>query len=79
MADRQQEVVLEGVHSKSTNVTSGVPQGTVLGLRLFLIYINDMPDNVLSTTRLFADDAIVYRIIRLKKDQSLLQVAELGE
>ena len=70
--DRQQEMVLEGVHSKATDVTSGVPQGTVLGPLLFLVYINDMPENI-SSTRLFADDALVYRIIRSRKDHTLLQ------
>ena len=73
LTDRQQEVVLEGVHSKATDVSSGVPQGTVLGPLLFLVYINDMPENISSTTRLFADDALVYRIIRSRKDQTLLQ------
>ena len=73
LADRQQEVVLEGTHSNATNVTSGVPQGTVLGPLLFLVYINDMPEKISSTTRLFADDSLVYRIIRSKEDQTLLQ------
>ena len=73
LTDRQQEVVLEGVHSKATDVTSGVPQGTVLGPLLFLVYINDMPENISSTTRMFADDALVYRIIRSRKDHTLLQ------
>ena len=73
LTDRQQEVVLEGVHSKATDITSGVPQGTVLGPLLFLVYINDMPENISSTNRLFADDALVYRIIQSRKDQTLLQ------
>ena len=54
-------MVLEGVHSKATEVTSGVPQGTVLGPLLSLVYINDMPEKISSTTRLFADDSLVYR------------------
>ena len=73
VADRQQEVVLEGTHSSATKVTSGVPQGTVLGPLLFLLYINDMPEKISSTTRLFADNSLVYRIIRSKEDQTLLQ------
>ena len=70
---RQQEVVLEGVHSKATEVTSEVPQGTVLGPLLFLVYINDMPEIISSTARLFADDSLIYRIIHTKEDQALLQ------
>ena len=73
LADRQQEVVLEGTHSSATNITSGVAQGTVLGTQLFLVHINDMPGEISSTTRLFADGSLVYRIIRSKEDQTLLQ------
>ena len=51
-----------------------MPQGTVLGPILFLIYINDLPDGVVnSTVRLFADDCIIYRPTRNKKDTDLLQ------
>ena len=73
LKDRQQEVVLEGTHSSATQVTSGVPQGTVLGPLLFLVYINDMPEGIDSTMQLFADDSLLYRIIRTKEDQSILQ------
>ena len=52
---------------------SGVPQGSVLWPILFLIFINDLPDNINSTVRLFADDCVLYRNIRGSEDQQLLQ------
>jgi hypothetical protein len=54
-------------------VRSGVPQGSVLGPTLFLLYINDIADEVNSTIRLFADDSILYREIRGEEDQKQLQ------
>ena len=73
LADRQQEAVLEGVHSSPTQVTSGIPQGMVLGPLLFLVYINDMPEGISSAMRLFADDSLVYRIICSEGDCAILQ------
>ena len=56
-------------------------QVTVLGPLLFQVYIKGMPEKISSTTRLFADDSLVYRIIRSKEDQTLLQqdLAKLQE
>ena len=71
---RSQRVVSEGTQSSSHPVLSGVPQGTVLGPILFLIYINDLPDEASSSTiRLFADDCILYRSIKTQQDSILLQ------
>ena len=55
-------------------VSSGVPQGTVLGPSLFLTYINYLPECAIhSKIRLFADDCTVYRRIHNQKDAKLLQ------
>ena len=54
-------------------MVSGVPQGTVLGLLLFLLHINDLLSVVSSKVRLFADDCLIYRNIKIKEDQIALQ------
>jgi hypothetical protein len=56
LSDRTQQVVLNGKRSPPVSVTSGVPQGSVLGPLLFLLYINDIHHNTTSQVRLFADD-----------------------
>ena len=71
--NRSQKVAVDGHMSNSCPVLSGVPQGSVLGPCLFLIYINDMPDNLKSNVRLFADDTIVYLTISSITDCHTLQ------
>ncbi len=70
---RSQRVVVEGISSDSSQVLSGVPQGSVLGPILFLAYINDLPSYVSSPVRLFADDTIMYRPIKNNDDVKTLQ------
>ena len=54
-------------------VVSGVPQGSVLGPTLFLIYINDIGDNIQNKTRVCADDTILYSPIKTTNDSTRLQ------
>ena len=63
--NRSHQVLINGSHSETQIVTSGVPQGTVLGPLLFLLYINDIENNLTSKIRLFADDSALYRKITL--------------
>jgi hypothetical protein len=60
---------------------SGVPQGSVLGPLLFLVYVNDIWRNTASTVRLFADDCVIYRKIIKNEDMEILQrdLDRLGE
>ena len=74
LSDRKQGVVLEGTHSSQTDVTSGVPLGTVLGPLLFLTFINNLPEVVSSShTQLFADDRLLFRKITCTRDQQTLK------
>ena len=73
LSNRTQQVIVEGATSDTVPVISGVPQGTVLGPLLFLIFINDLPNCVQSRIRLFADDCILYRNIRSNEDTIVLQ------
>ena len=60
---RKQRVVLNGQHSSWDNVTAGVPQGSILGPLLFLIYVNDLPNNLSSNCKLFADDTSLFSVV----------------
>ena len=60
MTNRQQRVLLNGQTSKWSNILAGVPNGSVLGPLLFLIYINDLSDGLQSICKIFADDTSLF-------------------
>ena len=73
LSGRKQRVVVEGASSEELDVTSGVPQGSVLGPCLFLYYISDKAQGLTSTVRLFADDTMIYMAIKSDQDAKALQ------
>jgi len=73
LTDRTQQVVIENKFSDSTPVISGVPQGSVLGPLIFLLFINDLPCGIDSVVKLYADDVIMYRSIKDSSDHHALQ------
>ena len=74
LTGRTQKVAVDGHHSDPAPVLSGVPQGTVLGPVLFIVYINDMKDCILhAPLRSFADDTRLLQAIETIEDVKKLQ------
>ena len=72
--NRRQHVAVRGTYSRWTNVKSCVPQGTILDPFIFFIYIDDLPNGVSSSVKLFADDTNIYRELSdVEGDALLLQ------
>ncbi|MEW8547692.1 MAG: reverse transcriptase family protein, partial [Candidatus Thiodiazotropha sp.] len=73
LSNRMQRVRVNSFYSDWKDVSSGIPQGSVLGPVLFIIYINDLPECVESVCKIFADDTKIYRLITSRADQDALQ------
>ena len=73
LTDRKQRAIVNGQVSEWANVTSGVPQGSVLGPTLFLVFINDLEDDMLSKVLKFADDTKIYILAAALEDRDKLQ------
>ena len=68
LKDRKQRVVLNGRSSEWASVSAGVPQGSVLGPLFFLIYINDLTENIASGIKLFADDTSLFSVVETENE-----------
>lgn len=73
LSDRTQKVRIFNTISSEANVISGIPQGSVLGPILFLVFINDLPEVVKSSVKLFADDTKIYSAIESSEDCAKIQ------
>ncbi len=73
LSDREQRVLVDGQSSDWMRVTSGVPQGSILGPLFFLVFVNDIDVGLKSSIRLFADDCAIFRVITCKQDCDGLQ------
>ena len=70
---RRQRVCINGAKSDWVNVSSGVPQGSVLGPLLFVMYINDLPDAIDCLSKMYADDTKIYQAINNSADAQIFQ------
>ena len=74
LTHRRQRIIVDGEISNWKSVLNGVPQGSVLGLILFLIYINDLEDDISSKILKFADDTKVFRKVTNDTDNKVYRM-----
>ena len=80
LVDRVQRVVLDGFYSSFKPISAGVPQGSVLGPSLFLLYINDIADNLVNNIRLFADGTSLFIIVDMDPNEpTMSQTSDLDQ
>ena len=77
LSGRKQRAVFNGKFSEWVEVLAGVPQGSILGLLLFLIYINDIVKRIGGSIRLFADDTSLYVIVELTEQAARILNTDL--
>jgi hypothetical protein len=73
LSQRKQFVTVDDAYSSMCEVKSGVPQGSVVSPVLFLLFVDDLVENLESVARLFADDCVLYREITCQEDHAVLQ------
>ena len=76
LCNRYQRIVLNVQTSSWADVKAGVSQGSILGPLLFLIYINDLSENLKSTVKRFADDTSIFPVV--KKSQYIAEILNYG-
>ena len=79
LSDRFQRVLLNGQASSWRPVLAGVPQGSIVGPLLFLTYINDLPNELKSNAKLFADDTSLFTIVKDKTESANILSNDLSE
>ena len=78
LSGRRQRVVINGMISDWASIFAGVPQGSILGPLIFLIFINDIVNNIQSNIRLFVDDTSLYIIVENPTKAALTLNSDLG-
>ena len=73
LSNRIQRVVVNNEMSTWSTISSGIPQGSVLGPTFFVVFINDIPDSINSTVNIFADDTKLFRSVTSEEEHVVLQ------